>query len=87
MVGASHAGLVCLRADRFGGLRAGLGGASIGRRGGFARFVNLAVAFGKLFLQEGQLFLLGLQSLTELFEFRCDRGVRSSRSRAAPALR
>src|SRR6266849_225963 len=47
---------------RFDGFGAGFGCTSVGRRGRFARLVDLAVALGELLLQHLKLFLLRLQS-------------------------
>ena len=56
------------RIDGLAGLGAGFGRAGVGGGSGLTGPVDLPVALGKLFLQQLKLFLLGLQSLPELFD-------------------
>ena len=66
--GVVESGFVALHfgggVDRFGGFGSGFGSASVGRGSRVARFVDLTIALGEFFLQQGELFLLGLQGLT-----------------------
>ncbi len=61
---------------RFRGLGVCFRCAGICRCGRVARFVDLTIALGELFLQQTKLLLLGLKSLTELLNLGSDRRIR-----------